>query len=135
MTFALTRRAVLGGLGTAVLSRSAALAAEAPPPVIHFAGVNGGYAKPFGTGLIGIVQHFDYIENELKPYDVRIGWQFPEGTGPAINEAIAAGRVARQHGLLAPRDQGVRPFVPQRGARRSPITALLAFAARGWTVI
>jgi sulfonate transport system substrate-binding protein len=93
MTSALTRRSVLGGLGAAALCRSAALAAETPPPVIRFAGVNGGYAKPFGTGLIGIVQHFNYIENELKPNSVRVEWQFPEGTGPAINEAIAAGRV------------------------------------------
>jgi sulfonate transport system substrate-binding protein len=69
------------------------MAAETPPPVIRFAGVNGGFAKPLGTGLIGIVQHFNYIENELKPNNVRIDWQFPEGTGPAINEAIAAGRV------------------------------------------
>ncbi len=61
--------------------------------MIRFAGVNGGYAKPFGTGLIGIVQHFNYIENELKPNNVKIDWQFPEGTGPAINEAIAAGHV------------------------------------------
>jgi sulfonate transport system substrate-binding protein len=90
---AFSRRAVIGGLGAVALCRSAALAAETPPPVIRFAGVNGGYAKPFGTGLIGIVQHFGYIENELKPNNVRIEWQFPAGTGPAINEAIAAGGV------------------------------------------
>ena len=77
----LTRRAVIGGLGAVVFSRHAALAAETPPAVIRFAGVNGGYAKPFGAGLIGVVQHFNYIENELRPDNVRIDWQFPEGTG------------------------------------------------------
>jgi sulfonate transport system substrate-binding protein len=68
-------------------------AQEAPPKVIRLAGPGNAEGKPFGTGTLGVLKAKGYLEDEFKNEGVRIDWQFPRGTGPAINEAFANGQL------------------------------------------
>lgn len=79
----------------AVLASSSAIlsAAETPPPVIRLAGQGNADGKPYGSAVIGVVRAKEYLEQEFKADGVKIEWQFPRGTGPAINEALANGQV------------------------------------------
>jgi sulfonate transport system substrate-binding protein len=80
----------------AALASSAAdgaLAQEAPPKVIRLAGPGNAEGKPFGTGPLGVLKVKGYLEEEFKRDGVAIQWQFPRGTGPAINEAFANGQL------------------------------------------
>lgn len=86
----ISRRTSLGAIAGLALSGTRALAAESPP-AIRLAAVSAGYGKPFGTGVIGIVQAHKLIEAELP--GVRVEWQFPDGAGPAIVEGIANGQI------------------------------------------
>jgi sulfonate transport system substrate-binding protein len=88
----MNRRASLGAIA-ALLSASHAQAAEAAPASIRIAAVSAGYGKPFGLGVIGIVQARKSIENELRDPNVPITWTFPPGAGPEINEGIANGQI------------------------------------------
>jgi sulfonate transport system substrate-binding protein len=87
------RRTSLGAIAGLALSGTAAFAAETPPATIRLAAVSAGYGKPFGQGVIGIVQARNAIEDELKSDNVRVAWTFPDGAGPAINEGIANGQI------------------------------------------
>jgi sulfonate transport system substrate-binding protein len=73
----------------AVGAGAAANAQEAPPKVIRLAGPGNAEGKPFGTGTLGVLRVKAYLEQEFKPEGVSIEWQYPRGTGPAINEAFA----------------------------------------------
>jgi len=70
-----------------------ASAQEAPPKVIRLAGPGNAEGKPFGTGTLGVLKVKSVLEDEFKADGVSIQWQFPRGTGPAINEAFANGQL------------------------------------------
>ncbi|NYE22731.1 ABC transporter substrate-binding protein [Pigmentiphaga litoralis] len=70
-----------------------ASAKETPPKVIRLAGQGNAGGTPYGSAVIGVVRAQELLEKEFKAEGVTIEWQFPRGTGPAINEAIANGQV------------------------------------------
>jgi sulfonate transport system substrate-binding protein len=75
------------------ITSSAVSAQEATPKVIRLAGPGNAEGKPFGTGTLGVLRVKGYLEDEFRKDGVRIDWQFPRGTGPAINEAFANGQL------------------------------------------
>lgn len=85
--------AVLLPLIIAAFAAGNAPAQEAPPKVIRLAGPGNAEGKPFGTGPIGVLKVKGYLEDEFKKDGVTIQWQFPRGTGPAINETFANGQL------------------------------------------
>jgi sulfonate transport system substrate-binding protein len=85
--------AVLLALVIAAFAVNTALAQEAPPKVIRLAGPGNAEGKPFGTGTLGVLKAKSLLEDEFKTDGVSIQWQFPRGTGPAINEAFANGQL------------------------------------------
>jgi sulfonate transport system substrate-binding protein len=85
---------VLAAFGLAMFSAAgAAQAKETPPAVIRLAGQGNASGTPYGSAVIGVVRAKQYLEDEFKADGVKIEWQFPRGTGPAINEAIANGQL------------------------------------------
>jgi sulfonate transport system substrate-binding protein len=78
---------------TSTFVAAPASAQEVPPPVIRLAGPGNAEGKPFGTGTLGVLKVKGYLEDEFRKDGVRIDWQFPRGTGPAINEAFANGQL------------------------------------------
>jgi sulfonate transport system substrate-binding protein len=88
----INRRASLGVIA-ALVSASRVRAAEVAPASIRIAAVSAGYGKPFGLGVIGLVQARKAIENELRDANAHVTWTFPEGAGPEINEGIANGQI------------------------------------------
>ena len=76
-----------------MLIAAPASAQEAPPKVIRLAGPGNAEGKPFGSGTLGVLKVKGYLEDEFGKDGVRIDWQFPRGTGPAINEAFANGQL------------------------------------------
>jgi sulfonate transport system substrate-binding protein len=87
-----TRRAAIAALGALALGGSRALGADPLPPVIRIGGVGYGYGKPFGQHAVAIAQANHYVESELKGVS-RVEYHFFDHTGPAINEALAAGQL------------------------------------------
>ena len=82
----------IAGFGLA--STSLPLSAkETPPQVIRIAGQGNAGGTPYGSAVIGVVRAKEYLEKEFQADGVKIEWQFPRGTGPAINEAIANGQI------------------------------------------
>jgi sulfonate transport system substrate-binding protein len=77
----------------AIFALDASAAQEAPPKVIRLAGPGNAEGKPFGTGTLGVLKVKALLEDEFKSDGVSIQWQFPRGTGPAINEAFANGQL------------------------------------------
>jgi sulfonate transport system substrate-binding protein len=80
-------------LAVGAFTAGAAGAQEAPPKVIRVAGPGNAEGKPFGTGTLGVLRVKAYLEAEFKQDGVTVEWQFPRGTGPAINEAFANGQL------------------------------------------
>jgi len=68
-------------------------AQQAFPKIIHMAGPGNAEGKPFGTGTLGVLKVKGHLEDEFRKDGVAIDWQFPRGTGPAINEAFANGQL------------------------------------------
>jgi sulfonate transport system substrate-binding protein len=68
-------------------------AQQALPKTIRLAGPGNAEGRPFGTGTLGVLKVKGYLEDEFKKDGVAIDWQFPRGTGPAINEAFANGQL------------------------------------------
>jgi sulfonate transport system substrate-binding protein len=87
-----TRRASLATLGALTLTGTRAFAADPAPPVIRIGGVGYGYGKQFGQNAIAIAQANRLIERELKGATT-VEYHFYDHTGPAINEALAAGQL------------------------------------------
>jgi sulfonate transport system substrate-binding protein len=85
--------AALLTLFIAAFAADGAPAQETPPKVIRLAGPGNPEGKPFGTGPLGVLKVKGYLEEEFKKDGVTIQWQFPRGTGPAINEAFANGQL------------------------------------------
>src|ERR1700744_5607338 len=77
----------------AYAANNVALAQQASPKIIRLAGPGNAEGKPFGTGTLGVLKVKGYLEEEFKGAGVAIDWQFPRGTGPAINEAFANGQL------------------------------------------
>jgi sulfonate transport system substrate-binding protein len=91
---------VVGYAGAAVILLLAATpyairvsAQEALPKVIRLAGPGNAEGTPFGTGTLGVLKVKGYLEDEFHKDGVRVEWEFPRGTGPAINEAFANGQL------------------------------------------
>lgn len=68
-------------------------AQEALPKVIRLAGPGNAEGTPFGAGTLGVLKVKGYLEDEFRKDGVRVEWEFPRGTGPAINEAFANGQL------------------------------------------
>jgi sulfonate transport system substrate-binding protein len=92
INFVCSAAALLAALTGALLAAPAS-AQEAPPTIIRLAGPGNAEGTPFGTGTLGVLKVKGYLEEEFRKDGVRIDWQFPRGTGPAINEAFANGQL------------------------------------------
>jgi sulfonate transport system substrate-binding protein len=90
---AVTLGAALLSLLFPIAAANIACAQEAPPKVIRLAGPGNPEGKPFGTGPLGVLKVKGYLDEEFKKEGVTFQWQFPRGTGPAINEAFANGQL------------------------------------------
>ena len=69
------------------------LRAEPLPDTIRFGGFGQGYGQPYGVALLAVAQVKGFIADEFKDTPVKFEWTYFTGTGPAINEAIANGRL------------------------------------------
>jgi sulfonate transport system substrate-binding protein len=80
---------------TAVLSLAGTVSALAQdkPEVIHIGGVGNTFGKPFTAGVLEVLHSQKLLEKEFAKDGIRIDWNFFVGTGPAINEALASGKV------------------------------------------
>jgi len=87
-----TRRASLAALGALAVTGALVQAAEAQPPVIRIGGVGSGYGKPFGQQGAAVMQAQRFVEAETKGA-VRVEYHFFDRSGPAVNEALAAGQL------------------------------------------
>lgn len=63
------------------------------PTVIRLGGQGSGFGKPYGTGIIGVLRAGNYVEDEFKAEGIKVEYTFFNGTGPAINEALANGQL------------------------------------------
>lgn len=93
-----TRRKIAGMLAAALslvaMGGSPTVAkAEEKPKAIRIASFGNAAGKPYGTGTIGVVRAQELLEKEFAADGITIEWQFPRGTGPAINEAFANGQL------------------------------------------
>ncbi len=79
-------------LAVAGFTPVAALAQE-KPKIIRVASFGNAAGKPYGTGAIGVLRAQELLEKEFAAEGIKIDWQFPRGTGPAINEAFANGQL------------------------------------------
>lgn len=68
---------------------SSIVRAQSKPAVIRLAGPGNAAGRPYGNGSIGVLRGLELLEKEFEQDGIRIEWQFPRGTGPAINEAFA----------------------------------------------
>ena len=84
---------VLGSLAAVPGKWAEAKSEEALPKVIRLAGPGNAEGKPFGAGTLGVLKDKAYLEDEFKKAGIAVDWQFPRGTGPAINEAFANGQL------------------------------------------
>lgn len=90
----LSRRTVLKVLGaTAGLAMPGIVRAASAPATIRVGGQGNAAGKPYGLAAIGILRAKNLLEQEFAKDNIKIDWQFPRGTGPAINEAIANGQL------------------------------------------
>jgi sulfonate transport system substrate-binding protein len=87
------RRDVLAGVGGLLALPRIARAAAPTPDVIRIGGVGYGYGKQFGEHVVAVMQDGRYLENELRGTNTRVEYTFYDRTGPAINEALAAGQL------------------------------------------
>ena len=68
-------------------------AAEKKPKEINFGSAGGGYGKPFVSGIIGTIHTKGLLEEEFRKDGIKINWYFFKGAGPAVNEAVANGKL------------------------------------------
>lgn len=93
-TSRLTRRFVLlGAVAAMAVPARPSWAAGNAPASIRVGGQGNLGGKPYGSAVIGVVRARKMLEQEFAPDGIAIDWQFPRGTGPAINEAIANGQL------------------------------------------
>lgn len=92
----ISRRTFIKGVSGAAAVTLAAPAlgrAQKKVEVIRLAGPGNASGRPYGSGSIGVLRALELLEKEFEPDGIRIEWQFPRGTGPAINEAFANGQL------------------------------------------
>jgi sulfonate transport system substrate-binding protein len=89
----MNRRDVLTGAAGLLAIPRVALAAAPAPDVVRIGGVGYGYGKPYGEHVVAVMQDGRYLENELRGTKTRVEYRFYDRTGPAINEALAAGQL------------------------------------------
>lgn len=80
---------VAGSVALATLAAPSVLRAQSKVEVIRLAGPGNASGRPYGSGTIGVLRGLELLEKEFEADGIRIEWQFPRGTGPAINEALA----------------------------------------------
>lgn len=88
----LNRRSFLAAstaLAATTLAAPSIIRAQSPVTVIRLAGPGNPAGRPYGTGPIGALRALELLEEEFASDGIAIEWQFPRGTGPAINEALA----------------------------------------------
>ena len=86
----ISRRSFLAGAAAAGTLAAPALSfAAGAPSVIRLAGPGNAAGRPYGNGTIGLLRGLELLEKEFEADKITIEWQFPRGTGPAINEALA----------------------------------------------
>lgn len=92
---------VLAVAAVVAASAIAGASAEEHPTTIRFGGFGQGFGKPYGLALLAIAQGKGFIEEEFKGTPTKLTFEYFTGTGPAINEAIANGRLDfAQYGAL-----------------------------------
>jgi sulfonate transport system substrate-binding protein len=69
------------------------LFANGVPKVIRLGWVGNKFDKPFTGGIVGYAQQTKAWEKEFEKDGITIEWNFFKGTGPAINEALANGKI------------------------------------------
>lgn len=112
-----TRRTFLGLAATtlALPTTFSIVRAQTKPQVIRLAGPGNAAGRPYGNGSIGILRGLELLEKEFEKDGISVEWQFPRGTGPAINEAFANQQLefASYGGLpnIVGRGAGVRTIV------------------------
>lgn len=105
--------------------------AEALPETIRFGGFGQGFGKPFGLGVLAIAQDKGFIAEEFKGTPVKFTFEYFTGTGPAINEAIASGKLDfAQYGSL-PNIIGKANGLPTRILSSYGNQAIFAVARKG----
>jgi sulfonate transport system substrate-binding protein len=67
--------------------------AQDKPTVIRIGAVGNAFGKPFASGLMEVLHSQKLLEKEFEKDDIPVEWTFFVGTGPAINEALAAGKI------------------------------------------
>lgn len=75
-----------------LVSMSVAAQAADKPTVIRVGAV-GSSGKPFAGGINGIVQSQGLLQQEFKNDGIQIQLTLYKGAGPAVNEALAAGKL------------------------------------------
>lgn len=63
--------------------------AEDKPDILRIGVTGNTYGKPFGGGVIGVLQDQRRLDTELQKLGVKVEYVVFKGTGPAINEAFA----------------------------------------------
>lgn len=61
--------------------------------VIRMGLVGNPFDKPLASGILGYAQEHKLFEQEFEKDGIRVQWEFYKGTGPAINEGLAGGKV------------------------------------------
>lgn len=87
------RPARLSAIVLALLGVAAATHALAKPSVIRISnpGVGAGNRPAVGGSAWAVVHLNGLLEQEFKPDDIRVDWNFLRGAGPAVNELYANG--------------------------------------------
>lgn len=86
----LSRRTFLAGTAALGVLAAPSLSLASPKvEVIRLAGPGNASGRPYGNGTIGLLRGLELLEKEFEADKIAIEWQFPRGTGPAINEALA----------------------------------------------
>jgi sulfonate transport system substrate-binding protein len=92
--FSFSRVALASAILLGAYAANNFVSAQQPlPKIIRLASPGNAEGKPFGTGTLGALKVKGYLEDEFKKDGIVIDWQFPRGTGPAINEAFANGQL------------------------------------------
>lgn len=86
------RRQLLLGLASVALAAPLALQAQTQAKMIRIGAPDFGVAgKPSpGGGILAIVQHNKWLEEEFAKDGIKVEWNFFRGAGPAVAEALAA---------------------------------------------
>ncbi len=111
----------------ALLSMTVVAFAAEKPTVIRVGAVGGTSGKPYAGGINGIVQAQGLLQDEFKNDGIKIELILFKGAGPAVNEALAAGKldiasigdlpcvIGRAGGLktryILGRDNGVNAYI------------------------